>query len=313
LKELLKLDWKTRINAIDALRHPYFTTAPLPARPEDIPRFKDSHELDRRNNRPTKQALPPAPQGGTVGGGGVNADWQGERSATGPPPPYVDRYVPGRDAPGSHRQHQHQQGSRVPTAAYGRDQPGNSSRVPDRDQPPSRVPAGARRPDGPRPTGDHNGSKPSILPPPPGEGARHPLPMNPLRPVKDTYIPGQSDRPRRDDRDVPRRDDRDAPRRDERDPPRRDDRDAPRRDDRDAPRRDDRRSRTPDKDRRIDRYRSGGDRNDRRPRDSYRDHDAPREDRYRADDRRDSRRDRSRERSPARERDTRRERSYLDR
>ncbi|EMR70619.1 putative cmgc cdk protein kinase protein [Eutypa lata UCREL1] len=46
LKELLTLDWRKRINAIDALEHPYFKSHPYPARPDDIPRFEDSHELD---------------------------------------------------------------------------------------------------------------------------------------------------------------------------------------------------------------------------------------------------------------------------
>lgn len=76
LSKLLMLDWRKRINAIDALEHPYFKTPPLPARPGDIPRWKDSHELDRRTARGNKQALPPAPAGGTVGGG-ANGEWAG--------------------------------------------------------------------------------------------------------------------------------------------------------------------------------------------------------------------------------------------
>ena len=72
LKELLKLDWKKRINAIDALQHPYFRTPPLPALPGDIPTFEESHELDRRKFHDRKAALPPAPKGGTVGGGANN-------------------------------------------------------------------------------------------------------------------------------------------------------------------------------------------------------------------------------------------------
>ncbi|PGH16910.1 CMGC/CDK protein kinase [Polytolypa hystricis UAMH7299] len=74
LTELLKLDWRKRINAIDALKHPYFTTPPLPARPGDIPMFEDSHELDRRKFRGQKAALPPAPAGGSVGMG-PNGEW----------------------------------------------------------------------------------------------------------------------------------------------------------------------------------------------------------------------------------------------
>ncbi|KAF2756017.1 Pkinase-domain-containing protein, partial [Pseudovirgaria hyperparasitica] len=51
LQELLKLDWRKRINALDALQHPYFKSDPLPAKPEDLPTFQDSHELDRRSTR----------------------------------------------------------------------------------------------------------------------------------------------------------------------------------------------------------------------------------------------------------------------
>ena len=69
LNELLKLDWRKRINAIDAIKHPYFTHVPLPAKPGDLPRFEDSHELDRRKFRGQKAAPPPAPAGGTVGMG----------------------------------------------------------------------------------------------------------------------------------------------------------------------------------------------------------------------------------------------------
>ncbi|RBR05428.1 hypothetical protein FVER53590_07848 [Fusarium verticillioides] len=67
LKELLKLDWRTRINAVDALQHPWFKMAPLPLEPHEIPVYEESHELDRRKFHDRKAALPPAPKGGTVG------------------------------------------------------------------------------------------------------------------------------------------------------------------------------------------------------------------------------------------------------
>ncbi|GJC93812.1 hypothetical protein ColKHC_02638 [Colletotrichum higginsianum] len=77
LKELLKLDWRSRINAGDALNHPYFKMAPMPAEPGDLPTFEDSHELDRRKFHDRQAKLPPAPKGGTVGMGpeahGANA------------------------------------------------------------------------------------------------------------------------------------------------------------------------------------------------------------------------------------------------
>ncbi|MCJ1337449.1 serine/threonine protein kinase, CMGC, CDC2/CDK sub [Bachmanniomyces sp. S44760] len=74
LSDLLRLDWRKRINAIDALEHPYFRTSPLPAKPGDLPKFEESHELDRRKFRDKKAALPPAPAGGTVGVGPVG-EW----------------------------------------------------------------------------------------------------------------------------------------------------------------------------------------------------------------------------------------------
>ncbi|KAF6241601.1 hypothetical protein HO173_000312 [Letharia columbiana] len=69
LGELLKLDWRKRVNAIDALEHPYFKNPPLPAKPGEIPQFQESHELDRKKFREQKANLPPAPAGGTVGMG----------------------------------------------------------------------------------------------------------------------------------------------------------------------------------------------------------------------------------------------------
>lgn len=110
LKELLRLDWRTRINAIDALQHPYFRNSPLPANPSDLPSFEESHELDRRKFQDRKAALPPAPKGGAVGLGALeggtgpnssfgNADGYGRRNGAnsgryprnGPPPPADER------------------------------------------------------------------------------------------------------------------------------------------------------------------------------------------------------------------------------
>ncbi|KAL9628294.1 MAG: hypothetical protein Q9164_007331, partial [Protoblastenia rupestris] len=69
ISELLNLDWRKRINAVDALQHPYFKTEPLPAKSGDIPQFQESHELDRRKFREQKANPPPAPAGGSVGMG----------------------------------------------------------------------------------------------------------------------------------------------------------------------------------------------------------------------------------------------------
>ncbi|KAB8214376.1 kinase-like domain-containing protein [Aspergillus novoparasiticus] len=74
LGELLKLDWRKRINAIDALKHPYFSNHPLPAHPGELPYFEDSHEFDRRRFRGQRAVMPPAPAGGSVGMG-PNGGW----------------------------------------------------------------------------------------------------------------------------------------------------------------------------------------------------------------------------------------------
>lgn len=121
LKELLKLDWKKRINAIDALQHPYFRTPPYPAKPHELPAFEESHELDRRKFHDRRAAMPPAPRGGTVGRGphddrgpdyrnGVNGAGRygpPPRNNRGPAPPgddrvpawYRDRGLPPRPPP----------------------------------------------------------------------------------------------------------------------------------------------------------------------------------------------------------------------
>lgn len=82
MSQLLRLDWRKRVNALDALEHPYFKKSPLPAWPGDIPRFEDSHELDRRRFRGKRAALPPAPAGGTVGMGQGPSDWASRAPGT---------------------------------------------------------------------------------------------------------------------------------------------------------------------------------------------------------------------------------------
>ncbi|KAH7386700.1 kinase-like domain-containing protein [Phaeosphaeria sp. MPI-PUGE-AT-0046c] len=199
LKDLMRLDWRKRINAIDAIDHPYFRESPKPMREEDIPHFADSHELDRRNARGQKQALPPAPAGGTVGGG-PNGEWTG----SGPPPNTWQngdrRYAPqDRGPPGV---------DRAPRGGYDR-RPNYDHR------PPPPPPPGERRPNWGNGT-DRQGH----LPPPPGDG-RHALPNAPRYgpdgrdrrrngPSDDVYIPSYDgptrsrepdERPRRGSRD----------------------------------------------------------------------------------------------------------------
>ncbi|KAF2736986.1 Pkinase-domain-containing protein [Polyplosphaeria fusca] len=166
--ELLKLDWRKRINAIDALDHPYFREQPQPMREEEIPTFADSHELDRRNARGQKQALPPAPAGGTVGMG-PNGEWTGSG-----PPQNTGSWMNGdrpRGPPGMDRR------------GGGHDRRGPPPPYDHRNPPP---PPPHRQP-------NWGGAGSSGLPPPPGEG-RHPLPHPPR------YGPGgeRADRDRRD-------------------------------------------------------------------------------------------------------------------
>ncbi|KAJ9211527.1 hypothetical protein DTO166G4_6807 [Paecilomyces variotii] len=97
LTELLKLDWRKRINAIDALKHPYFETPPLPAKPGELPQFEDSHELDRRKFRGQRAGPPPAPAGGSAGIGS-NPEWA-MKSAGRPPAENRGGRIPGAARP----------------------------------------------------------------------------------------------------------------------------------------------------------------------------------------------------------------------
>ncbi|KAF1946983.1 Pkinase-domain-containing protein [Clathrospora elynae] len=214
MKDLMRLDWRKRINAIDAIDHPYFKEQPLPMREEDIPHFADSHELDRRNARGQKQALPPAPAGGTVGGGP-----NGEYTGSGPPPQGwqngagryggpQDRGPPGVD--------------RAPRGGYDRRPPPYEHRPP-----PPPPPGEQRRPNWGNGTDRHNNSLPA--PPPDGRHALPPVPRYgpndgdrrrgpPAAGGGDVYIPSYgADGPRRsrepDDRareDRPRHGSRDS-------------------------------------------------------------------------------------------------------
>ncbi|QDS69976.1 hypothetical protein FKW77_002969 [Venturia effusa] len=298
MRELLRLDYRKRINAMDALQHPYFTNHPLPSRPEDIPWFADSHELDKRNGRPPAQNLPPAPQGGTVGGG-PNGEWTGN----GPPTNGWDNGRGGHRGAPRHNGHGYVN-SRIPQGAYDVRgvQPGYDSRGPPR--------GGDRRQPWANGESSRDHGPPRHLQPPP-EGIRHALPCRPDVAVPSLVPPRERDREPRDrggDRD------RDRGHHDRRPPgagssanldsyvP------AYRSEGRGGPR-DDRRSEGRRSEGRDDRYRE-----ERRPavderrggREEFRDWDAPRA------ERRDSRR-LTRSRSPDRERDRDRDRRDRDR
>ncbi|EAQ86534.1 hypothetical protein CHGG_07787 [Chaetomium globosum CBS 148.51] len=177
LRELLRLDWRSRVNAIDALKHPYFQTTPLPAKPHELPSFEESHELDRRKFHDRRAALPPAPKGGTVGRGphdGPNASFSSDGFGS-------------RNGVNSGRYPRGSRGPEERVPAWHRDRG-----LPPRPPPPS----DPDHPDGYR---DRGSGRPR------GGGGG--------RPDVDTYIPSYDrDAPRRDDRR--RRDDRDDRRHD---------------------------------------------------------------------------------------------------
>jgi serine/threonine-protein kinase BUR1 len=223
LSDLLRLDWRKRINAIDALKHPYFRTAPLPARPGELPRFEDSHELDRRKFRAQKQNPPPAPQGGQVGMG-PEGQWA---AGPGPRPGGREAMDPrqGRVGPGAYVNGTGNQN-------FG-PRKGHESRIPDSHRQTSQEPPSHRpwaRDDGlpPRPPpttnqpwnnppwegGRNNNNDRRDRGPPPSRNDRAPGTGGPggAGPKKDTYIPSYSnasERPRPPPRDDGvRRDDR---------------------------------------------------------------------------------------------------------
>ncbi|KAH8598035.1 kinase-like domain-containing protein [Bisporella sp. PMI_857] len=269
LSELLKLDWRKRINAIDALQHPYFHTEPMPAKPGDLPMFEESHELDRKKFRSQKAAPPPAPKGGTVGKG-TDGGWGAEPGPGG----YVDSH-------GGHNQRSHQNGSRYPPhgvdsrngvplpLSEGRRPAWRRDDRPDTRLPP-RPPAGIPEPlydgGGGRSDRDNYRSQSRDLErgPPRSRGP----------PSVDTYIPSYGTESSRQPRGDRSRDERPPRRRDDLDD-RRHDRDRERArleyDDRSRSGRTRSRSRSPQRDRdRVVREREPSDRDRDRDRDIYR-------------------------------------------
>ncbi|KAI9826877.1 MAG: serine/threonine protein kinase, CMGC, CDC2/CDK sub [Thelocarpon impressellum] len=219
LGDFLKLDWRKRINAIDALKHPYFRNEPLPANPEDLPHFEESHELDRRKFRGQKAALPPAPAGGTVGMG-ANGEWSGGGGGRGGQP-YGNgagvRNQRGGEWTGGHGSNGHDD-----TARGGHDNRGRDHGLPPRHQ----DHRGPRGPPGPPPrqpawAGDRQDLRLPPRPPTtgwagdgPGDGGRDRGPPRggPGAGRGDTYIPsysGSGDGQRRDERNDRSRDRRD--------------------------------------------------------------------------------------------------------
>ena len=202
LQQLLKLDYRARINAYDAIRHPFFETHPRPVRADELPQYQDSHEMDKRNHQQKRNALPPAPAGGTVGmgpeawgsgapGDHANGSLYSDRGGRNQP---RDRPPPGHPLPPRPAR---PIDDRPPPAHRDRDRDGG---------------AGQRRPAWSRGGGPPNDSRP-----PYSNGARNEsLPADDRRGAApgaglvDTYVPNYADRPpppRRDNNDgIPRRD-----------------------------------------------------------------------------------------------------------
>ncbi|KAL9043119.1 MAG: hypothetical protein Q9180_000105 [Flavoplaca navasiana] len=227
LGEFLKLDWRKRINAIDALQHPYFKNPPLPARPGEIPQFEDSHELDRRRFRGQKAALPPAPAGGSVGmgphgdftNGSVAMNNHEPRKHWGAKPGF-----PGQQQQQNYAQRHNDYNSRMHYPPPDQRNPGppdhRISGPPIPPPPPAHRPAWAREAKGlpPRPppsnVGGSGGMGWSHEHPMDGSRSRMPSrgvpPAGAVRGEVDTYIPvyASRDEGARDRDDGPRREDR---------------------------------------------------------------------------------------------------------
>ncbi|KAI4101381.1 MAG: hypothetical protein L6R37_004967 [Teloschistes peruensis] len=221
LSELLKLDWRKRINAIDALDHPYFKTPPLPARPGDIPHFEDSHEFDRRRHRGQKAALPPAPAGGSVGIR-PNGDWINGSAL--PVDQGLPRHRGGPSGFPGHLQYpprrtEHHERPHYPPQDHRLHVDGPQGPLPPPPPPPSHRPGWARETNGlpPRPPPSNVGGSGGIgwSNDVPVESSRTRMPARVMPPgggrsQVDTYIPsyasredgsrGRDDGPRRDER-----------------------------------------------------------------------------------------------------------------
>ena len=134
LGDLLTLDPQKRINAVDALNHEYFTVAPILAKPSEIPKFEESHELDRRKRH--QRIPPPAPAGGTIGVGiraqhqdppwdsrvGVNRQGRpyDSRGGSGHPPIGKPRIPPGAHLNAEHRPPWATKNTELPSLPMGR-------------------------------------------------------------------------------------------------------------------------------------------------------------------------------------------------
>ncbi|CUM62690.1 uncharacterized protein PRCAT00000246001 [Priceomyces carsonii] len=95
LSGLLTLDPYKRLNALDALLHSFFLNNPLPLEPQELPKFEESHEIDKDKFKKLKEKvqihqLPKGPSHGL--------QQREKASANKAKDPYddshIDRYVP---------------------------------------------------------------------------------------------------------------------------------------------------------------------------------------------------------------------------
>lgn len=91
LSDLLKLDPQRRLTAVDALSHPFFRIDPRACRPENLPKYKDSHELDARRAR--KELQPPMPPTNDRQPPPPPSHPPPRARGTGPPPGFLDDAV----------------------------------------------------------------------------------------------------------------------------------------------------------------------------------------------------------------------------
>merc|ERR1719473_2687306 len=75
LRRLLAMDPSKRLSADDALDHEYFWSDPVPATPEQLPKYPPSHEFTakKRRQQSQQQAAHPQPAPSMPPGGGAHA------------------------------------------------------------------------------------------------------------------------------------------------------------------------------------------------------------------------------------------------
>jgi len=140
LQALLQMDPSKRISAKEALDHDYFWEAPFPAKPEELPRYPQSHEFTAKKRRqdaskgpnaapPPQQQQQQQQQALPVSNGyPPYANGGGQPRNNGPPPPYgSSQYAPPNKRPRegeyhSHGSYPHHNGGGPPPYATGQQQ-----------------------------------------------------------------------------------------------------------------------------------------------------------------------------------------------